>query len=928
MPYPLRHGGQCVYCAFRAHRLALQSLRLRQRSTKRLFHSTSSTSAETKIRNIWASARPGEFNAKLARMHPIDGSDGVVRKFLERARDGDKPRWTMGKPGLFKNENFEQQVGIRLEFVKEELRKAPLVEELRKEKIEAGEKADSFDKIWKDFTSKLNQESSVSLPFLGNTADREQDSWTKSLRDAYAARGVNGLDDRLKYTFYAFLINPRFTSSDITNQRTLADLRYPSEWYPATRREPRTVHLHIGPTNSGKTYHALQRLEQAESGVYAGPLRLLAHEVYTRLNAKGKPCSLVTGEERRMADVEANDFGATSACTVEMMPLNRVVDVAVIDEIQMIGNAERGWAWTQAFLGARAKEIHLCGEERTVPLVREICASLGEKLHIHQYKRLSPLEMEGDSLNGKLNSLRKGDCIVSFSVMGIHALRRQIERETGKKVATVYGSLPPETRAQQARLFNDPDNEYDFLVASDAVGMGLNLAIKRIIFEASNKFDGSTRRTLSVADIKQIAGRAGRYRIATEQAAHDQKDDEEQKQANEDLAAAKGEDASLATVENITTEQPTPQPPSASESKEETKGLVTTLEKFDYPIVRAAMSASPEPIRTAGLFPPAPILERFASYFPPYTPFSYILTRLHELSQMHPRFHLCGLKDQVWIADQIERVNGLTVTDRNIICSCPASTGDKDLWVNLMPAYARCIAEQTGGAIYDIEELPLEILEADVSASRQYLRGLEQLHKGIVAYLWLSYRFAGVFYTRSLAFHVKSLVEDKIEEVLSKFSFTEANRRRLAAQREKQLLEEMEAVAGQGREGQSGVDSVVEEAEGDEDVDDGPQKRHELELRGQTTLTSGGDHFGGEEDIGFQEPMEDENAESSHRPPLETQDVPPEPREPHVPEQETTTRPGQNPAGHKQFSAGVPPKHLAQLDIDAKPAERDWASRP
>ena len=102
-------------------------------------------------------------------------------------------------------------------------------------------------------------------------------------------------------------------------------------------------------------------------------------------------------------------------------------------------------------------------------------------------------------LNGKLKDLRKGDCIVSFSVMGIHALRQQIERQTGKKVATVYGSLPPETRAQQARLFNDPDNDYDFLVASDAVGMGLNLAIKRIVFEASNKFDGAQRRTLNVA---------------------------------------------------------------------------------------------------------------------------------------------------------------------------------------------------------------------------------------------------------------------------------------------------------------------------------------------------------------------------------------------------------------------------------------------
>jgi ATP-dependent RNA helicase SUPV3L1/SUV3 len=754
--------------------------------------------------------------------------------------------------------------------------------------------------------------------------------------------------------------------------------------------------------------------------------------VYTRMNAKGKPCSLVTGEERRMAEREDGDFGHMSACTVEMMPLNKIIDVAVIDEIQMIGNAERGWAWTQAFLGVRAKEIHLCGEERTVPLVKEICASLGEKLNIHRYERLTPLEMEDNSLNGKLRDLRKGDCVVSFSVMGIHALRQQIERATGKKVATVYGSLPPETRAQQARLFNDPDNEYDYLVASDAVGMGLNLAIKRIVFEASNKWDGFSRRTLSVADIKQIAGRAGRYKIATFKNTEDDNHNQTESLAAEDLAAAKGEEARLVGPAGDAVGSPTSEPMIKTETEEVTKGLITTLEKFDYPIVRAAMSAQPEPIRSAGIFPPGPILERFASYFPPYTPFSYILTRLHEISQMHPRFHLCGLKDQVWIADLIEHVKGLTVTDRNIICSCPASMTDKELWIKLMPAYANCVSEQTGGAIYDIEELPLEVLEADISASRGYLRELEQLHKGIVGYLWLSYRFAGVFYTRSLAFHVKSLVEAKIEEVLSKFSFTEANRRKLAAMREKQLMQEMDEAAKAEEERQGAVDSEAEGLQGDEDGGDGSQRSAELELREQTSLTSGGDHFGGEEDIGFDEPMEDEDIDNQapkvtslaqwreretkslnesrdaetpahfskivsqaenealrgsgnyeihvnyeepplikdatpeatelnpsaaeedrafspeqdpsdikttirletklERPPLETQRAPPS-LEPRMSEEGLVTtpdqdEPNQKPAGFSQSGAGVPPKHLAHLDVNAKQAERDWAARP
>ncbi|KAF2217084.1 hypothetical protein CERZMDRAFT_23735, partial [Cercospora zeae-maydis SCOH1-5] len=580
-------------------------------------------------------------------------------------------------------------------------------------------------------------------------------------------RGKSGLEDRVKYAFYGHVTGSRFTDSDIRNQKTMADLRYPTEWFPATRSLHRTIHLHVGPTNSGKTYHALQRLEQASTGVYAGPLRLLAHEVFSRLNAKGKPCALITGEERRvpLGFVRGDDDSPykMTACTVEMMPLNKDLDVAVIDEIQMIGSAERGWAWTQALTGVKAKEVHLCGEERTVPLIKEICASVGEKLEVHHYQRLSPLKMADTSLDGDLKKLRKGDCIVSFSVMGIHALRKQIQKATGRKVATVYGSLPPETRAQQARLFNDPNNDYDFLVASDAVGMGLNLAIKRIIFESSTKFNGIARQTLNIADIKQIGGRAGRFRIAEQGAAG--------AATAEELAAAKGD--------------VNPDSARLGAETDETLGLVTTLERFDFPIVRLAMESEPEPIRSAGLFPPGPILERFAGYFPPGTPFSYILTRLHELSQMHSRFHLCGLRDQVWVADIIEKVSGLSIADRNILCSVPAAKSDTDMWRKLMPAYARCIATQSGGNLVDIEELPLEIMDEEIQGTREYLRELERLHKGVVAYLWLSYRFAGIFPTRNLALHVKTMVEERIEKTLSQFSFSEAQRRKLAALREK-----------------------------------------------------------------------------------------------------------------------------------------------
>ena len=283
---------------------------------------------------------------------------------------------------------------------------------------------------------------------------------------------LEGLRDRISLLYQGSLANRQFSASDLKDHAALADLRYPAEWFPDTREMQRTIHLHVGPTNSGKTYHALKRLEQAASGIYAGPLRLLAHEIYTKLNAQGKSCSLLTGDEKVIKEDQST---LMCSCTVEMVPLGQPVDVAIIDEIQMIGDQARGWAWTQAFLGLKAKELHLCGEARTVPLIRELTASIGDKLQIHHYKRLSPLQVMPSSIGWNMDNLRKGDCIVAFSRVGIHSIRKHIEQKTGRRAAVVYGSLPPEIRAQQARLFNDQSNEYDFLVASDAIGMGLNL---------------------------------------------------------------------------------------------------------------------------------------------------------------------------------------------------------------------------------------------------------------------------------------------------------------------------------------------------------------------------------------------------------------------------------------------------------------------
>lgn len=592
--------------------------------------------------------------------------------------------------------------------------------------------------------------------------DRETNDMFHRLREAFVEQDVIGLKKELKFCFLRHLMGEEETlpQSKILNQMRSADLRYPIEWYPATRAIKRTIHLHVGPTNSGKTYHALQRLEAANSGIYAGPLRLLAHEVYTRMNAKGKLCALVTGEERRIPEGMKHFM---TSCTVEMVPLNTKVDVAVIDEIQMLGDPDRGWAWTQAFLGIQAKEMHLCGEERTVNLISDLCASMGDELVIHQYERLSPLKMMSQSLDGDIKKLEKGDAVILFSRLALHTMKRNIENATGKRCAIVYGSLPPETRAQQASLFNDPDNDYDFLVASDAVGMGLNLSIKRIIFQSTSKFNGYQIGTLGVPEIKQIAGRAGRYKTA-----HDAI-----REGPIDLTDGEPKDA---------------QPPFQIESTSNF-GWITTLEDIDFPVVRGAMESHVEPLKSAGIFPPSHIIERFASYFPAGTPFSYIMLRLHDIASINPRFHLCDIKEQIEICDIIQPFD-LSANDRIIFMAAPNFIREAS-GIDVMQELAKCVAEQSSGHLLDLKSFNLELLDMDKDAHREgspgYLREAEKLHKAITLYLWLSYRFGGVFNSQPLAFHVKALVEEKIDECLKVVTWDEARFNKLRVKHQNRL---------------------------------------------------------------------------------------------------------------------------------------------
>ncbi|MBQ6234003.1 MAG: hypothetical protein IJJ80_10920 [Clostridia bacterium] len=274
--------------------------------------------------------------------------------------------------------------------------------------------------------------------------------------------------------------------------------------YPLARQMQRHFYLHLGPTNSGKTHEGVQRLKYAQQGIYLGPLRLLAAEQFDTLNMQDVPCSLVTGEERILVP-----GSRVQASTVEMADLKKHYDVAVIDECQMMADRDRGGAWTAAILGLCADEIHACASPDAEGLLTGIIRECGDDLTVVRHERMTPLQLEKESFHFP-GSVRQGDALIVFSKARVHAVAAEL-RSKGYRVSLVYGALPPDVRRDQAQRFQRGETEV--VVSTDAIAMGMNLPIKRVVFLESEKYDGDITRTLTDAEFKQIAGRAGRYGI-------------------------------------------------------------------------------------------------------------------------------------------------------------------------------------------------------------------------------------------------------------------------------------------------------------------------------------------------------------------------------------------------------------------------------
>jgi ATP-dependent RNA helicase SUPV3L1/SUV3 len=265
---------------------------------------------------------------------------------------------------------------------------------------------------------------------------------------------------------------------------------------PERRIEPESVIAHLGPTNSGKTYHALEFLKQQGRGVYAGPLRMLAQEAHRRLSAElgEERVGLVTGEER------VNENAPIVCCTVEMAPSSG--EVLVIDEVQWADDPERGSAWTRLLLAGEYRHILLLGALDAEPLVLQAFP----QAEIKVFERMLPLEFVGER---SLRSLMPGTVVVAFSRKAVLALAGEINRLHPGRVSVLYGAMPLASRREEIDRFLD--GTADVTVATDVLGHGVNLPCETLLFAETTKYDGTERRDLLPWELAQIAGRAGRF---------------------------------------------------------------------------------------------------------------------------------------------------------------------------------------------------------------------------------------------------------------------------------------------------------------------------------------------------------------------------------------------------------------------------------
>ncbi|CAI9547727.1 unnamed protein product [Staurois parvus] len=411
-----------------------------------------------------------------------------------------------------------------------------------------------------------------------------------------------------------------------------------------------------------------------------------------------------------------------ASCTIEMCSVNTPYEVAVIDEIQMIRDPGRGWAWTRALLGLCAQEIHICGEAAAIKLVTELMYTTGEEVEVRSYDRLTPIKTLDHAL-GSLHNLRPGDCIVCFNKNDIYSVSRQIEAQ-GLECAVIYGSLPPGTKLAQANKFNDPNDLCKILVATDAIGMGLNLSIKRIIFNSLVKPTVNEKGereidTISTSQALQIGGRAGRF------------------------------------------------------SSMYKHGEITTMLQSDLPLLKDILSKPVSDIQAAGLHPTAEQIEMFAYHLPDAT-LSNLIDIFVSLCQVDGLYFVCNIEDFKFVADMIQHIP-LNLKARYVFCTAPINRNLPFVCTSLLK-YARQFSRNEPLTFQWI----CKHVHWPVSSPKSIkdLMYLEAVHDILDLYLWLSYRFMDMFphtvLVRSMQKDLDAIIQNGVYNITKLIRASEA----------------------------------------------------------------------------------------------------------------------------------------------------------
>lgn len=482
----------------------------------------------------------------------------------------------------------------------------------------------------------------------------------------------------------------------------------------------RRITLVTGPTNSGKSHIALEALADASNGIALAPLRLLAHEFRDTLAEKNVISSLYTGEER------IDDPYATHICaTVEMCPFSKAFDVALIDEAQMLLDPDRGAAWTAALMGVPANHIYVLGAPDCIDMVNNIAKLCGDPVDYISLERKTPLRPADAPLS--LGQIRKGDAIVAFSRREVLDMRASLI-ERGHRVSVVYGALSPEVRKAEATCFNH--GKTDVLVATDAIGMGLNLSIRRVIFAATQKYDGRDMRPLTPQEVKQIGGRAGRF------GRHEE-------------------------------------------------GIVGVLKGRGSPeFIKRMLYAPPQlPSDMRPYVQPDLSIVRAVSREIHSTSLYGVLSRIYRsvLREDDPHYRMADMEQAFEIASELEGVDGLDLATRWSYAMCPVD--QRNHGVSKLMHWAR-----DHGQGHTVPSPNLGFLPKAIHASRSNLEKAEKRYKVLLAWRWLALRFPEIYVEQTEAIKTVHYLNGWIEKVLRKESNIRNTQRK--QKRKKRLIHE------------------------------------------------------------------------------------------------------------------------------------------